>query len=230
MVTRGIVSARNPVAPRSPAPLLVLASGSPRRSEILARAGVPFEVIVSGVDETELPGESALALVERLAREKCLDVAVRVAAAPPRPVLGADTIVVAGGLDGDRPEQVLGKPRDPGHAVELLSMLVGTTHRVMTGVAVAWSDARRAEGSEPQVHTTVVTSRVTFRDATRAELEAYVAVGESLDKAGGYALQGAGARFVVGVEGDPTNVIGLPESASLALLRTAGVSEASLGR
>jgi septum formation protein len=192
---------------------------------------VPFDVIVSGIDETERPGESAAALVERLAREKCLDVAGRLGDPLARPVLGADTIVVAGGLEADAgPEQVLGKPRDPAHAVALLSLLVGTTHRVMTGVAVAWSDGRgRSEAGGP-VWTIVETSRVTFRDASRMELEEYVAIGESMDKAGAYALQGGGARFVTGVVGDPTNVIGLPEAASLALLRSAGVPESSLGR
>lgn len=208
----------------------MLASGSPRRSDILTRAGVPFEIIVSGIDEAPEPGESAAGLVERLAREKCLDVAHRVPAQPARPVLGADTIVVAGGLGSDLPEQVLGKPRDPGHAVDLLSLLVGRTHRVMTGVAVAWTDGRRQSPLDAPTRTTVETSHVTFRDASRAELEEYVAIGESMDKAGGYALQGAGARFVLEVVGDPTNVIGLPESATLELLRSAGVSEASLGR
>ena len=133
---------------------------------------------------------------------------------PARPVLGADTIVVAG-------EQVLGKPRDAAHAVELLSQLVGTTHRVMTAIAVAWTDGREARSQ-------VVTSHVTMRSATRAELVEYVAVGESLDKAGGYALQGEGARFVVSVEGSRSNVIGLPQEETLALLRASGVSQESL--
>lgn len=212
------------------APLLVLASGSPRRSEILGAAGVPFEVVVSGIDERTRAGERAEDLVRRLAREKCLDVARRLPIAPARPVLGADTIVVSGGPDCELEEAVLGKPDDPAHAVELLSRLVGRTHRVLTGVAVAWTDGRSAPSSEDGAWTTVVTSRVTMRPATRSELEEYVAVGESLDKAGGYALQGEGARFVTGVEGDRTNVIGLPESATLALLREAGVPATSLGR
>jgi len=189
---------------------LVLASGSPRRSQILGDAGVDFQVDVSGIDERTRPDESPGDLVVRLAREKCLDVAGRRDDAPPRPVLGADTIVVAG-------EEVLGKPRDENHAVELVSRLVGTTHRVMTGVAVAWTDGRGP-------WTTVVTSHVEMRPASRSEVEEYVAVGESLDKAGGYALQGEGARFVVGVRGSRTNVIGLPLEETLALLAEAGVS------
>ncbi len=191
---------------------LVLASGSPRRSQILADAGVDFLVDVSGIDEETRPGESPRDLVLRLAREKCLDVAGRRADTPPRPVLGADTIVVAG-------NEVLGKPRDVDHAVELVSRLVGATHRVMTGVAVAWTDGRGP-------WTTVVSSDVEMRPASRTEVEEYVAVGESLDKAGGYALQGEGARFVVGVRGSRTNVIGLPLEETLALLARAGVTDA----
>jgi septum formation protein len=195
---------------------LVLASASPRRSEILTQASVPFEIVVSNVDETTHPGERAEALVERLAREKSLEVARRLPADPARPVLGADTIVVAG-------EDVLGKPRDEGHAVGLLSRLVGTTHRVMTAIAVSWTDGRDAVSE-------VVISHVEMRPATEAELVEYVAVGESLDKAGGYALQGEGRRFIVGVEGSRTNVIGLPQEETLALLRSAGVRDEDLGR
>lgn len=189
---------------------LVLASGSPRRSQILGDAGIDFQVHVSGIDERTRPDESPGDLVVRLACEKCLDVARRRDDVPPRPVLGADTIVVAG-------EEVLGKPRDEDHAVELVSRLVGTTHRVMTGVAIAWTDGRGP-------WTEVVTSHVEMRPASRAEVEEYVAVGESLDKAGGYALQGEGARFVVSVRGSRTNVIGLPLEETLALLTEAGVS------
>lgn len=209
----------NPVT--TTAPRLILASASPRRSEILTEAGVPFEVIVSQVDEQTRPHETPEALVERLAREKCLEVAARVEALPARPVLGADTIVVAGGDADPGAAQVLGKPRDPDHAVELLSLLVGTTHRVMTAIAVDWTDARG-------IVSRVVTSRVTMRPADRAELIEYVAVGESLDKAGGYALQGEGRRFVTRVDGSRTNVIGLPREETLALLRAGGVPEAAL--
>lgn len=194
----------------------MLASGSPRRAEILGDAGVAFVVDVSGIDEKTRPGEAPHALAVRLAREKCLDVAGRRTDVPPRPVLGADTIVVAG-------EDVLGKPRDAAHAVELLSRLVGTTHRVMTGVAVAWTDGRGP-------FSCVVTSEVEMRAATRDELIDYVAVGESLDKAGGYALQGEGARFVVAVRGSRTNVIGLPLEETLALLAEAGAPEGALWR
>ena len=198
---------------------LVLGSGSPRRSEILTAAGIAFEIIVSNVDELTREGEAPPDLATRLAQEKCLAVAASIQDGPARPVLGADTIVVAPpglGLD-----DVLGKPRDEAHAVELLSRLVGQTHQVMTGVAVAWTDGRGP-------WSTVVTSEVEMRPATREELVEYVAVGESLDKAGGYALQGEGARFIVGVKGSRTNVIGLPQEESLALLGEAGVEDALL--
>ncbi len=124
-------------------------------------------------------------------------------------MLGADTVVV---LD----EEVLGKPRDEGHAIEMLARLVGRAHAVMTGIALAWTDARVLESQ-------VVTSRVEMRAAGREELAAYVALGESLDKAGGYALQGGAIRFVTRVVGSRTNVIGLPREETLALLARAGL-------
>jgi septum formation protein len=186
----------------------VLASASPRRSEILSEAGLVFDIQPSTIEETTRPGEPAARLAERLAREKAIDVAQRLGSPPAIPVLGADTIVVSG-------EDVLGKPRDEAHAIELLSRLMGTTHRVMTGIALAWSDGR-------EVLSQVVTSEVEMRPATHQELVEYVAVGESLDKAGGYALQGEGRRFVVGVVGSATNVIGLPLDETLALFKRTG--------
>ena len=195
----------------APPPALVLASGSPRRSQILGDAGLRFEIQPSGIDELTRPGETPPDLAERLAREKAEDVARRLPDAPARPVLGSDTIVVAAG------ENVLGKPRDADHAVELLAQLVGTTHRVMTAIALAWTDGR-ATASQ------VVVSHVEMRPATRDELIKYVAVGESLDKAGGYALQGEGARFILGVRGSSTNVIGLPLEETLALIEHEGAA------
>jgi septum formation protein len=188
----------------------VLASGSPRRRQILGDAGLRFEIQPSGIEEKTRPGETPADLAERLAREKAEDVAGRLPAEPRRPVLGSDTIVVAG-------ENVLGKPTDAEHAVELLGQLVGTTHRVMTAIALAWSDGRPTASE-------VVTSEVEMRSATRDELVEYVAVGESFDKAGGYALQGEGARFILGVRGSSTNVIGLPLEETLALLERQGAT------
>jgi septum formation protein len=189
-------------------PTLILASASPRRREILAAAGVEFEIVPADIEEKARVSESPPALAERLAREKALAVATRSSADPRRPVLGSDTIVVLGDL-------VLGKPRNERHAVELLSKLMGTRHQVITGIAVCWTDGHKALSQ-------IVTSEVEMRSATRQELEDYVAVGESLDKAGGYALQGEGRRFVVGVEGSQSNVIGLPLEETLELLERAG--------
>jgi len=191
---------------------LVLASASPRRREILSNAGLRFVIQPSTIEEKTRADESPEALAERLAQEKALDVAARLSGKTPVPVLGADTIVV---IDND----VLGKPRDETHAVELLTRLMGRQHRVMTGIALAWSDGR-------EVLSEVVTSHVEMRPATRDELVEYVSVGESLDKAGGYALQGAGQRFVVEVVGSSSNVIGLPLEETLALFERAGALEA----
>jgi septum formation protein len=157
------------------------------------------------IDESARPGETAEALVERLAREKALAVARRIGPAPRRLVLGSDTVVVLG-------PDILGKPRDPAHAEELLASLAGRTHRVLTGVAVAASDGAALESF-------VVASRVTMRAADAEEIRRYVATGEPLDKAGAYALQGLGRGFVAAVDGSETNVIGLPMDETLALLR-----------
>jgi septum formation protein len=194
------------------APPLVLASASPRRRALLAGAGVRFEVIPADVEEVPREGEPPRALVERLASEKALAVSVRLPARPRRFVLGSDTVVV---IDDD----VLGKPRDEAHAVHLLRRLVGRTHTVWTGVAVVTTGE-----AEPRV--TSVASRVTLRPANEAELRRYVAGGEPLDKAGAYALQGEGRRFVSRVEGSESNVIGLPVAETLALLAAAGLAHA----
>jgi septum formation protein len=188
--------------------MLVLASASPRRRELLAGAGIAFEVMPAEIDERALPDEAPHALAERLAREKALAVAERLGPAPRRLVLGSDTIVVLAG-------EVLGKPRDPEHAEALLGRLVGRRHDVVTGVAVV--DSQRLA---PRSFT--VTSRVTMRAAEADEIRRYVATGEPLDKAGAYALQGEGRRFVAVVEGSESNVIGLPLEETLALLRAAG--------
>ena len=187
----------------------MLASASPRRREILEGAGVAFEIIPANLDEAPRAGETPVELAERLAREKALAVSARLPARPRRAVLGSDTIVVRGA-------QVLGKPRDREHAIELLAMLMGETHQVMTGIAVAWTD------DDERTISRVVVSQVEMRAASREELETYVDVGESMDKAGGYALQGEGRRFVVDVAGSRTNVIGLPLEETLELLSRAG--------
>ena len=195
-----------PSPPQAP---LVLASASPRRRDLLTRAGVRFEVRPADIPEVQIAGESPSAFALRLARAKALAVASRLEGSPSQPVLGADTIVV---VDQD----VLGKPRNRDHAEELLGRLVGREHRVLTAVAVV------AGG---RVFDALVESMVRMRSATPEEIREYVAGGEPLDKAGAYALQGEGRRFVEQVTGSETNVIGLPIEETLALLREAGFLE-----
>jgi septum formation protein len=195
--------------------MLVLASASPRRRDLLTRAGVEFRVEPADIDESSLPGEAPEALAERLAREKAAHVARRFAGEA-AVVLGADTIVVLG-------PDVLGKPRDSAHARELLGRLVGREHRVITGVAVGRAGDWDAD---TEWHSCTVSSRVWMHPVTGAEIAAYVATGEPLDKAGAYAFQGEGRRFVRAVEGSETNVIGLPLEESLALLGRFGVGPA----
>jgi septum formation protein len=188
---------------------LVLASASPRRRDLLSRLEVPFATLAAEIVEGPRPGEEPREMAERLAREKAEAVVAQLGRMPRRIVLGSDTIVVLG-------EEVLGKPRDPEHAFALLRKLAGRTHLVMTGVAVVETDTGRARSQ-------VVQSRVTLREADDAELREYVASGESLDKAGAYALQGEGRRFVAGVEGSESNVIGLPLEETRELLEDAGM-------
>jgi len=190
-----------------PPPEIILASGSPRRRELLARAGLAYEAEAADIPEEARPGETPRALVERLAQEKAAAVRERHPALPSRIVLGADTIVV---ID----DEILGKPRDAAHARALLTRLLGRTHSVLTGVAAILTGPGSAR-------TLCVESRVTMRDATPEEVRAYVASGEPLDKAGAYALQGEGRRFVRSVEGSETNVIGLPMEETLALVERA---------
>ena len=187
---------------------LVLASGSPRRRQLLTEAGVPHEVVPADIDEQVHPGESPEQMTLRLAREKAAAVAERMGDGPPRHVLGSDTTVV---LD----DEIIGKPEDAEDAVRLLQRLTGRTHRVVTAVAIVeTSSGRWVDGA--------FESRVTLRDATEPELRDYVATGEPLDKAGAYAIQGEGSVFVTGFEGSRTNIIGLPVEETLALLARAG--------
>jgi len=193
---------------RPSAPILVLASRSPRRRALLASAGLHPEIVPADIDETAQPGEPPRELAVRLARDKALAVARAAPDATPRVVLGADTVVALG-------DETLGKPRDAEHAVALLSKLSGRRHQVVTGVCVV-------AGGEPRV--AAVESRVHFRHLEAPEIRDYVASGEPLDKAGAYAIQGRGARLVRSLEGSETNVIGLPMEETLALLREAGLA------
>jgi septum formation protein len=170
---------------------LILASGSPRRRELLAALGWPFTVCVPQVDEGLLPGEGAEVACERLARTKGRSVA---SLFPSSWVVAADTLVVVDGT-------VLGKPRTDRSSLEMLRMLQGRSHWVLTGVAVC--AAGRTESA-------VERTRVTFRPLSEEDMAAYVESGEGDDKAGAYAIQGLGSLMVSSIEGDYFNVVGLP--------------------
>jgi septum formation protein len=190
---------------------LVLASSSPRRRDLLVQLGLSFDVEAADVDEDPLPGEEPMALVRRLAATKAWEVALR---RPEAVVLAADTTV---DLDG----RSLGKPGDPAEAREMLRALSGRTHRVHTGVVV------RSGGV---AHDVVVTTFVTFTPVADHALDWYVATGEPFDKAGAYALQGAGGVFVRSVRGSVSNVIGLPLTETARLLADAGIPLGSASR
>ncbi len=188
---------------------LVLASGSPRRREMLENLGVEFHFRPVDVDESPRDGEAPDAYVLRLARTKALAGVVAGGDRGGEIVLAADTIVAADG-------RLLGKPRDSEDARRMLERLSGRAHEVLTGVAVsdAAGDLRAA----------VERTRVRFAELSAAEIEWYVAGGEPLDKAGAYAVQGLGALFVTKVDGNYSNVVGLPLPLTYRLLREAGFS------
>jgi len=188
---------------------LVLASSSPRRAEVLADAGFTFEAVAAGVDETRRTGEQAEAYVRRLAEAKARAVAGGVS--PPAIVIAADTVVV---MDGE----VLGKPASAEDAGRMLRSLSGRTHQVLTGLAVL-----KIPGGAAWVE--IETTQVTFAPLAEAEIEAYVTSGEPLDKAGAYAIQGRGGRFVARVEGCYFNVVGLPLARLYRILREMGWHE-----
>lgn len=172
----------------------ILASNSPRRRELLANAGFEFDVVPSKAFEACLTGEAPETYVRRLATEKALQVA---AGAPPGGlVLGADTAVVVG-------TEILGKPADDEDAARMLRMLSGRSHQVLTGVCVVEAPSR--------IHAVEhCSTEVWFRNLDEAEIRAYVASGEPRDKAGAYAIQGLASRFVTRIDGNYSNVVGLP--------------------
>lgn len=180
-------------------PELVLASGSPRRRQLLEMLGIPVQVRPANIPESARPGESPAEYAERLAVEKT-------GAVPGEFVLGADTIVV---LD----ESVLEKPADAQEAVAMLLRLQGKTHQVVTACALR---------SPTGLHTATDITRVTFRQVEEDVIRAYVATGEPLDKAGAYGIQGYGAALVEGIEGDFFGVMGLPVRLVLDLLERGG--------
>jgi septum formation protein len=188
---------------------LILASASPRRADLLSQVGIDFEVIVSdATEEADRPGANPATVAETHAREKALDVAGKVRG---RLVLGADTVVV---VDAE----VLGKPESVDDARVMLRRLSSRGHEVVTGVALALAGEDTAEVLA-QDH---VTTRVEFRDLSAEEIDAYVASGEPMDKAGGYGIQGLGALLVQEIEGCYFNVVGLPLSRTWEMLAGLG--------
>lgn len=179
--------------------MLVLASSSPRRRELLAQAGFVFEITPAAIVEERLTNESAIAYVTRLAREKAQAVwALRASLdcdEDPLLVLGADTTVVS--ADG----QILEKPQDEADAARMLHLLSGTTHQVITGVALVASSS---------VEVAAEITYVTLLTISGEEIAAYIAAGESMDKAGAYGIQGRAGRWVPHVHGCYFNVMGLP--------------------
>lgn len=201
--------------------MLVLASASPRRQDLLSSAGISFAVQPADLDETPLAGESARDCAERLAREKALAVW---RTRPRDLVLGADTVVVVDSA-------ILGKPLDSDDAARMLRMLSGRVHQVITGVCLARPSrtapsATAAKASREGVRTedcelraSSETTFVTFNAMTNAEIRDYVATGEPMDKAGAYAIQGMASRWIPRIEGDYSNVVGLPVALVYRMLR-----------
>jgi len=184
-------------------PTLILASGSPRRAELLRAAGIAFEACTADVDETPWEHELPEAHVRRLATAKAEAVSAH---KPDRMIVAADTIVVFGG-------QILGKPRDAEDATRMLRLLSGARHTVVTGVAVIADGGTRVA---------VESTDVWFAELSKAEIAAYVASGEPIDKAGAYAVQGLASRFVERIEGMYSNVVGLPVARVYRMLADAG--------
>lgn len=182
--------------------MLVLASASPRRQELLRNAGIEFVVHPAEIPEVPLPGEAPRMCAERLAQEKASKVLQQRAGDL---VLGADTVVV---VDG----QILGKPSDKADAARMLRLLSGRRHQVITGVCL------RGPFEDTQSEIT----EVTFSTLSDDDIRFYVASGEPMDKAGAYGIQGIASRWITRIEGDYSNVVGLPVSLVYRILREHG--------
>ena len=193
--------------------MLVLASASPRRHELLTQAGYTFRVHPAHISEDLIAGEDPIAYVTRLAREKAQAVYELISGAEPEVmVLGADTTVT---LDN----HILGKPEDAADAARMLRLLSGRTHRVITGVSLI---------SAAGVQTAAEVTAVQFHSLSEAEIQAYVAAGEPMDKAGAYAIQGFAARWIPRIEGCYFNVVGLTIALVSTLLEGARLVETGL--
>jgi septum formation protein len=182
---------------------LILASASPRRAELLRAAGIPFEISPVEIDERFLPGEEVEHAVARVAEAKARKAAELF---PGDVVLGADTTVVVGG-------EALGKPADEADAARMLRLLSGRTHDVLTGICLC-AQGRRVVQVEP--------TQVRIASLSDQEIGWYIATGEPMDKAGGYAVQGRASRFIVEIRGSYSNVVGLPISCVYGLLKELG--------
>ncbi len=180
--------------------MLVLASASPRRKELLAAAGIAFEVLAVAIDELDTGLEPPGHHVRRLALQKAQ---AGFAQRPADVVLGADTIVLVGG-------EIMGKPRDDEDAIRMLRLLSGREHEVLTGLALVSSRRTLVE---------VARTRVWFNPLTETEIRDYVASGEPLDKAGAYGIQGRGSKFIHRIQGSYSNVVGLPVALVYRLLK-----------
>lgn len=183
---------------------VVLASGSPRRAQIMEAIGVPCRVAPQKIDESLREGESVVNYVERLSREKAESALGEFCQSV---IIGADTVVVLGDL-------ILEKPKDRAAGTEMLSLLSGRRHLVFTGLTVLYSSL---------VITDVVTTEVSFRDISNEEMELYWKTGEPEDKAGGYGLQGIGGTFVTSIRGSYSGVLGLPVFETERALKKAGI-------
>lgn len=194
-------------------PMLVLASASPRRQELLRNAGIAFTVRPANIPEAPLSGESPRACAERLAREKARAVFLH---QPGKLVLGADTIVVIEG-------EILGKPRDQADAARMLGLLSGRTHQVITGVCLV--GALRTENQKLETgfeDTRSETTLVTMTTLNDEDIHSYIASGEPMDKAGAYAIQGMASRWIRRIDGDYFNVVGLPVALLQRMLQEHG--------
>ena len=194
--------------------MLILASASPRRQELLRNAGIPFTVEPADIDEAPLAGESPRNCAERLAREKALAIFQNW---PQDPVLGADTIVMVD-------DAMLGKPRDEDDAARMLRLLSGRTHAVITGVCLVGPTASRQfpAAGKTKTQTASETTLVTMCEISDNEIREYIATGEPMDKAGAYAIQGLASRWIPRIEGDYSNVVGLPVALVYGMLKSHG--------
>jgi len=194
-------------------PTIYLASRSPRRVELLRQLGLSCEILPADIDETQLVNETAEHYVLRLAQQKAEACLQRLTPAQrTQPVLAADTTVVLAGL-------VLGKPENDDDARRMLRALSASRHQVHTAVALAFND---------QLQLLLSTTQVEMMALTTAQIEAYIASGEHLDKAGSYGIQGLAAAWIVRIEGSYSGVMGLPIYETAALLRNCGIIDSSI--